>query len=167
MPDTKTSQIKWFRTEPARVEYREQFGVSLDAQKIGLLRIFGLVAMVSWINFAFNIDRKLHPEFPELLYFRMGLMAAGALVFFLSFSESIRKKHPAGQVYLLLVFSFLSCSFFTGRIADDAGYVSGLQILIMLVVAIPLRMRTILIFYGLSVSLFIAAILMYQPDLST
>lgn len=148
-----------------RIDHQHAFLCSLNQQARVLQRPFGIIAALCWINFAFNIDPRLHPEFPALFYFRMGLMVAGILVTAVTFVESLRGK-GLGLMYLLLVFSFLSCSFFTGRIAYDAGYVSGLQIFILIIIAGPFLFRTILIFYGASIALFISALLIYRPDLS-
>lgn len=126
----------------------------------------GVAALVAWINFAFRLDPVLHPEFPGLVYFRIGLALAGAYVLAASFSDRLRGKGQ-GLLYLLVVFSLLSCSFFTGRLADDAAYVSGLQILILIIVAMPTLFRTLLLFYVLSALLFISAVLIYKPDISS
>ena len=126
----------------------------------------GFLASVAWLNFAFHIDPILHPEFPELFYFRMALTMVGIIVFFCSFFESLRGKGLV-LIYVLTAFSLLSCSFFTGRIADDAGYVSGLQLIIIIIIAVPFTFRTISLFYAASIFLFLFAVQIYGPALNT
>ena len=157
---------RFFKRDPERREYRKEFLAALNVQARALQRPFGFIAIVAWINFAFNIDPKLHPEFPELFYFRIALSVAGTFVFIFSFFENLRGK-GLGLLYILVAFSFLSCSFFTGRIADDAGYVSGLQLLIIIIVAAPFSLRTLLMFYVMSILLFFTAVQIYQPVLNT
>jgi methyl-accepting chemotaxis protein len=164
---TLTKKISDFlKPNIERKTYREEFQTNLNLQARALQRPLGFIAAVAWINFAFNIDPKLHPEFPELFYFRMVLTVAGALVFIASFFEKIRGK-GLGWIYFLATFSLLSCSFFTGRLAGDAGYVSGLQILVIIIIAAPFLLRTIFTFYIISIALFVAAVLLYHPVLST
>ncbi len=151
---------------PERRKYQEDFVETLNEQARALHKPVGFIAMVAWINFAFGIDPELHPEFPGLFYFRLGLILAGAYVFLASFFERLRGR-GLGLIYLLVIFAFFSCSFFTGRIADDAAYVSGLQILILILVAGPFQFRAIVAFYVISMALFTSAVLIYQPDISS
>ncbi len=139
---------------------------SLNVQARVLQKPLGAVAMLAWISFILKWDPMLHPEFSSLLYFRSGLVVAGAYVFFASFFEPLRGK-GLGLIYILVIFSFLSCSFFTGRLANDAAYVSGLFILILIISAGPFPLRTTLAFYALSIVLFFSSILIYKPDLSS
>jgi methyl-accepting chemotaxis protein len=157
---------RFIRPDPEKATYRDEFLAALNVQARALQRPFGFIASIAWINFAFNLDPKLHPEFPELFYFRIALSIVGIIVFAASFSETLRGR-GLGILYLLVTFSFLSCSFFTGRIADDAGYVSGLQILIIVVVAAPFTFRSIMVFYAASILLFVTALLIYHPVLHT
>ena len=158
--------LHFFKRDPKRRKYREEFLASLNVQAKALQKPFGFIAIVAWLNYGFNLDPGLHPEFPELFYFRIALTAAGVFVLTASFFERLRGK-GLGLLYLLAVFSFLSCSFFTGRIADDAGYVSGLQILVITITVVPFTLRTLFVFYAISIFLFLAAILVYQPALNT
>jgi serine phosphatase RsbU (regulator of sigma subunit) len=154
------------RRNPERKKYKTNFLAHLNAQARVLHRPLGAFAIVTWLGFAFDTDPKLHPEFPELFYFRMGLTFAGLIVLVMSFIKKLRGK-GLGWLYFLGVFAVLSCSFFTGRIADDANYVSGLQILIMIIVLAPFPLKSIVIFNFLSMTLFVSAVLIYQPVLNT
>ncbi len=158
--------VQFLKPHPEREHYEREFLAALNAQARTLQRPFGFIAGIAWINFAFNLDPRLHPEFSGLFYFRMALTVVGVYVFAASFFESFRGK-GLGLLYLLVAFSLLSCSFFTGRIADDAGYVSGLQILIIVIVAAPFTFRSLMMFYAASILLFLLAVIMYQPNLHT
>ena len=155
-----------FRRDPDRKRYESEFHATLNLQARALQMPLGFLASVAWINFAFTIDPKLHPEFPELFYFRMALTVVGIIVLLCSFFERLRGK-GLGLIYVLTAFSLLSCSFFTGRVADDAGYVSGLQLLIVIIIAVPFTLKTIAIFYGASILLFLIAVQIYSPVLNT
>ena len=157
---------RFFKRTPERSEYKAEFLAVLNTQAKALQRPFGVLAVIAWLNFAFNLDPKVHPEFPGLFYFRMALVAAGAFVLAVSFFQRLRGK-GLGLLYVLIAFSFLSCSFFTGRLADDPGYVSGLQILVIVIVAAPIRLRAIILFYAVSIILFASAVLVYGPELGT
>ncbi len=158
--------IQFFKRDPERKKYKKEFLSSLNIQARALQRPFGFIAIIAWINYGFDLDPRLHPEFPELFYFRIALTLTGAFVLAVSFFERLRGK-GLGLLYLLAVFSFLSCSFFTGRVADDAGYVSGLQILVITITAVPFTLRTLIVFYAISIFLFLVAVQMYQPALNT
>jgi methyl-accepting chemotaxis protein len=160
----KFSQL--FKRIPERKQYNQEFRAALNLQARKLQRPLAFLASFAWINFAFNIDPKLHPEFPELFYFRMALTGAGILIFLFSFFERVRGK-GLSLIYILTVFSLLSCSFFTGRIADDAGYVSGLQLLIIIIIAVPFSLRALTAFYVASILLFLSAVQIYNPVLTT
>ena len=158
--------IGFFRPDPEKKKYKREFLAALNVQARVLQRPFGFIAGIAWINFAFNLDPRLHPEFPELFYFRIALTVIGAFVFTVSFFEKLRGR-GLGLIYLLVSFSFLSCSFFTGRIADDAGYISGLQILIIVIIVAPFTFRALMIFYAASIILFLMAVQIYQPALNS
>jgi serine phosphatase RsbU (regulator of sigma subunit) len=158
--------IRFFKDDPERIAYGEAFLASLHLQARAIQKPLGFIAAFAWIYFALVIDPKLHPGFPELFYFRMGLTSAGVLVFIVSFFEKLRGK-GLGLLYILVAFSFLSCSFFTGRLADDAVYMSGLQLLVIIMIVAPFLFRTIVTFYLISIVLFVAAVLMYKPELHT
>ncbi len=160
------SYLQTILKQPYREEYNRAFNEYLIEQIRTLHRPVGFIAMVAWINFAFRIDPLLHPEFPGLFYFRMGLTISGAYVFVASFFEPLRGK-GMGLFYVLAVFSLLSCSFFTGRLADDAGYVAGIQILILIFILGPCPYRVLVTFYILSIMLFVSAVLIYKPDISS
>ena len=155
-----------FRKFPDQEKYHQSFLTSLNKEARFLHRPMALVALFAWIDFAFHLDPVLHPEFPELFYYRMALSACGLAVLVVSFFEKLRGR-GFGLLYVLLGFSLLSCSYFTGRIADDAVYVSGLQILVVVIAAAPLSMRSLFIIYLLSAGLFLTAVFLYEPDLST
>src|SRR3990172_580987 len=92
-----------------RIKYKNEYLDHLNSQALSLLRQLGLVATFAWLAYAFYTDPKLHPEFPELIYFRLALSAAGSIVFTASFVKRLRVMGLV-WIYFLGVFLLLSCS---------------------------------------------------------
>lgn len=155
-----------FRRNPERLQYRHEFVADMDRQLNGFVRISALIATVAWLDFAFNTDKKLHPEFPELLYFRLGLTAIGALIFLASFIPGAY-RYGAVSLKVMIAYVMLATSWFTGRIADDPNYVSGLQIVVMIPIAAPVAFRLFLILQLASIVTFVASVLVFKPNLTT
>lgn len=61
----------------------------------------------------------------------------------------------------------ISCSFFTGRIADDPNYVSGLQIVVMIPIAAPVIFCIFMVMVAASAAVFLTSVLIYHPPLTT
>jgi serine phosphatase RsbU (regulator of sigma subunit) len=158
--------LEFIRPNPERLLFKKEYLAHLNAQALSLQRPLSFLAIIAWLAFAFQMDPKLHPEFPELLYFRLALSAAGLIVFAVSFTRGFRGR-GLGWLYFIGVFLLLSCSFFTGRLADDPSYVSGLQLIILILIIIPITFRALCIFYVLSILLFAAAVLLHRPDISS
>lgn len=156
----------FFTRNPDRKKYREEFIASMDSQLRGFLRIGSAIAIVAWLDFAFNTDKRLHPEFPELFYFRMGLTALATLIFLTSFIPPIYER---GSISLKILIGYVmaATSFFTGRIADDPNYVSGLQLVVMIPIAAPVAFRLFTAMQLTSAAIFVTAVFIYKPNLST
>jgi len=149
-----------------RKKYMQEFVASMDAQLNGFWRIGSVLAMVAWLEFAFKTDRELHPEFPELFYFRIGLVVIGAVTLLASFAPDL-KNFGAFFLKALVFYIIISCSLFTGRIANDPNYVSGLQIVVMIPIAAPVRFRLFLLMLGASALCFITMVIIYAPPLTS
>lgn len=156
----------FFRRNPDRVHYRSEFVADMDRQIQSFVRIASGLCTVAWLEFAFKTDKKLHPEFPELFYFRIALTFLGALTFLSTFIPMMR-SHGALLVKALLAYVIIATSWFTGRIADDPNYVSGLQIVVMIPVAVPVMFRVLVIVQLASIVMFLSSVLIYSPNLST
>ena len=156
----------FFTKNPDRKKYRAEFVASMDAQLRGFLRIGSAIAVVAWLDFAFNTDKKLHPEFPELFYFRIGLSVLASLIFLTSFIPSAYAR-GAFSLQILIGYVMAATSFFTGRIADDPNYVSGLQIVVMIPIAAPVAFRLFTALQLGSIAIFLTAVFFYKPNLST
>lgn len=156
----------FFRRSEDRKKYAAEFVAGMDLQLQGFLRIGALISAVAWLEFGLKTDGLLHPEFPELRYFRFGLTALGVLIFLASFVKPFM-PFAANSLKFLLFYITLSCSFFTGRIADDPNYVSGLQIVIMIPIAAPIRYRLFMVLMAISAAIFLTSVLIYNPPLTT
>ena len=164
--------LDFLRPGPDRKKYADDFRQHLHFQaRTGHVPGASL-ALVAWLGFAFVTDRKLHPEFPELFYFRIGLSVVSLIILLVALSDRVgltKNLRGAGNgwLYFLCGYIILTTSFFTGRIADDPNYVSGLQIVILLIVLLPLSLRFIYGTYFVSLLLFIGAVFIYQPALDS
>ncbi|NPU84239.1 MAG: diguanylate cyclase [Syntrophaceae bacterium] len=138
----------------------------LHSQAKGMQRAFALLAMISWLHFGFFLDPELHPEFPELLYFRLGLSAVGLIVFAATFFDRIRGK-GLGLLHLMLAYMLFSCAYFTGRIADDPSYIAGFMLVIAIATFMPSRLIVLYRYYMLSIIIFVGAILIHRPDINS
>ncbi|MBS0617137.1 MAG: SpoIIE family protein phosphatase [Spirochaetes bacterium] len=146
--------------------HRKEFISDMNRQLQGWVRIGAMIGSVACLDFAFNIDKKLHPEFSELFYYRIGLTAIGVPIFLLSFISQFL-RYGSLSIKLLLAYTMLSIAWLTGRIADDPNYVSGLQLVVMIPIAVPVRYRFFVILQLLSVLLFLTGVIVYKPNLST
>lgn len=161
-----SSFIFLLKTPPERREHTNEY---LEYRnKLGnlMLRPIAVLATVVWLGFGLKIDPVLHPDFPGLLYFRGGLSVVGIISFLLSFTTYFQKRSLL-LLHLMHIYAFLSCSLFTGRLADDPNYVAGLQILIMISALAPFTFRTILLYFSISIVLFIGTALVYRTNLVT
>jgi serine phosphatase RsbU (regulator of sigma subunit) len=155
-----------FRKDPDRAQYRKEFVGDMNRQLQGFLRLGSAIATFAWLDFAFNTDKKLHPEFTELFYFRLGLTALSASIFLTSFIPAVYKQGSV-SLKILILYLMLVTSWFTGRIANDPNYVSGLQIVVMIPIAAPIAFRLFMLLIGISAATFIASVFIHQPNLAT
>lgn len=156
---------------PDRRRFKADFVESLHAQARILHWPAALVSLVAWLGFALDTDKKLHPDFPELFYFRITLTIISLLMLLAIGLEKVTgirfRGKGLGWMYALYGYVLLSCAFFTGRIADDPNYVSGLQVVVMLTVFIPFSLLGSYILYFLSIALFVTSIAIFGPKLGT
>ena len=160
------SLLRFFTPNPNRKIYKQEFLDFLNSQARILQRPLGFLAMVVWLGYAFDTDPKLHPEFPELFYFRMSFTLSGVVVFVISFFDKLRGK-GLGWLYVIASFLLLTCAFFTGRLADDPSYVAGLQLIVLVGALIPFPFRAFFVLYTVSLIFFISAIQIYEPDITS
>ncbi len=158
--------FSFIKPHPERRTLTKEFRAYRNEVGRMLQRPSGLLATVAWLGFAFDTDPKLHPEMPELFWFRMGLTFCGMLVFIISFFEKLRGA-GLGWLYFIMFYLFFSTAFFTGRLADDANYVSGLQIIVMICILAPTTISWILALYAGSLLFFATGIYIQKPTLNT
>ncbi|EQA36181.1 SpoIIE-like protein phosphatase domain protein [Leptospira inadai serovar Lyme str. 10] len=160
-----------FEPDPDRRTYEQEYKQDLNRQVMTLQYPGSILGIFVWLGFALGTDQKLHPEFPELVYFRIGLSLISMISLALFLLGSITKipirKFGLEFAYVFASYFLLSCSFFTGRIADDPNYVSGLQIAVLIIVFLPIPRRVSFLLYGASISVFILAVILYSPPLNT
>ena len=149
-----------------------EFRAELHKQASVLHVPTGLISSVAWLGFALDTDGRLHPEFPELIYFRFALSAVAGLLVLAALHDRLRGRvilrgRGLGWMYAVVGYVILATSLFTGRIADDPNYVSGLQIVVMLLVFVPFPRRITYSLYAASILIFVSSTGFFRPDLST
>lgn len=156
---------------PERREYNLEYCKELDRQTRIVQFPGSIIGAIALLGFAFDTDAKLHPEFPEMFYFRIGFTFLCVLYLFIILLNQAKNKDSRieGLTWGYVVYGYLlfSTSFFTGRIADDAPYVSGLQMVVIILSFLPLPRRTLFVFYPISIVLFLTNVFIYKPNLST
>ncbi|TGK05611.1 serine/threonine-protein phosphatase [Leptospira langatensis] len=160
-----------FQADLDRASFQKEYIQDLQRQARSLQYPGAILGIFVWLGFAFGTDQKLHPEFPELFYFRIGfsILSLVSVGLFLldTFFKIPTRKYGLEFAYLFLGYLVLCTSFFTGRIADDPNYVSGLQIALITMVFVPLPLRSYYILLIFSLIAFIGSALFYAPNLST
>lgn len=129
-----------------------------------MVRPLAILACFAWLGFAFIADPRLHPEFPALVYFRLMLSAFGVVALGLSFTRYLHER-PILILHMMYGYCLLSTSLFTGRIAYDASYISGLQLVILVVPFFPFRLWQHFSYLLLSLVLFCYSMYVYEPDI--
>ncbi|MEM7183122.1 MAG: PP2C family protein-serine/threonine phosphatase [Spirochaetota bacterium] len=157
---------RYFSADPQYIANKEKIIAYFHSQSRDLARGVLLLASVCWLGFAFDTDPKLHPDFTGLIYFRLGLTTLSVVCLVLTFVPICK---PKSHIFLYLVASYamLSCSWFTGIIADDANYVSGYQLLIMVLAFFPLRLRFLMFLYAIGAISFVLSAFLFGPTLTT
>lgn len=163
--------LSLFEEDPERRKFEAEYTEDLRRQARSLQYPGAILGMFVWLGFAFETDQKLHPEFPELFYFRIGFSIVSFATLCLLLLDTLfripTRQYSLEFAYVFVGYLVLSTSFFTGRIADDPNYVSGLQIVLIMLVFLPLPRRIYYIALFLSVSAFLSAILIYSPNIRT
>lgn len=118
-----------------------------------ILRPVTLAAAIIWLWFALEIDTRLHPEIPSLIFYRMGFFVVSVLVFLCSFHGHM-KQYAFDLLKVTYLALIISSALITGRLFIDPNYVSGLQIVVIVSMFLPFPIRAIAIFHIVSVIIF-------------
>ncbi|TGL13642.1 SpoIIE family protein phosphatase [Leptospira meyeri] len=168
----KTILSQFLDLIPERKIYNEDYIKELD-RHTRIIQIPGsFIGVFGMLGFAlFGTDVKLHPEFPELFYYRIGysLFCFSYIVFIIynHFKNKFSSWEGLTWAYLTYAYLLFTAAYYTGRIADDAAYVSGYQMLVMILPFLPLPRKTLLIYYPISILIFFVSVFIYKPDLTT
>ncbi|MGJ4734114.1 serine/threonine-protein phosphatase [Leptospira levettii] len=167
----QTIVSRFFDLIPERKIYNLEYCKELDRQTRIIQFPGSLIGSIALLGFAFDTDAKLHPEFPEMFYFRIGFTILCVFYIFLNLFNHSRniQSRLEGLTWGYVVYGYVlfTTSFFTGRIADDAPYVSGLQMVVIVLSFLPLPRKTLFIYYPISIFLFLTTVIIYKPNLNT
>ncbi|PKA22452.1 PP2C family protein-serine/threonine phosphatase [Leptospira levettii] len=167
----QTIVSRFFDLIPERKIYNLEYCKELDRQARIIQFPGSLIGSIALLGFAFDTDAKLHPEFPEMFYFRIGFTILCVFYIFLNLFNQSRniQSRLEGLTWGYVVYGYVlfTTSFFTGRIADDAPYVSGLQMVVIVLSFLPLPRKTLFIYYPISIFLFLTTVIIYKPNLNT
>ncbi|XDD45745.1 SpoIIE family protein phosphatase [Leptospira sp. WS39.C2] len=167
----KSIVSKYFDLIPEREIYNLEYCKELDRHSRIIQFPGSIIGSIALLGFAFDTDAKLHPEFPEMFYFRIGFtLLCVFYIFLILFNHSRNVQSRIEGLtwgYVLYGYVLFTTSFFTGRIADDAPYVSGLQMVVIILSFLPLPRKTLFIYYPISIFLFLLSVFIYKPDLNT
>ena len=156
--------MRYIITGAEKHEHAAGFKKDLQEQARFLVRPLAILACFAWLGFAFIADPRLHPEFPSLVIYRLGLSFLGVSVLAVSFTNLLQTK-PIVLVHVMYGYCLLATAMFTGRIANDASYVSGLQIVVLVAPFFPFRLWQLLSYLLASMVLFCCAMWFYEPDI--
>lgn len=156
---------------PERKTYGPEYCQELDRHARIIQFPGSLIGSVALLGFAFDTDAKLHPEFPELFYYRIGfsILCISYIVYILLNHSKQTKSRLEGLVWGYIVYGYLlfTAAYYTGRIADDAPYVSGYQMVVVVLSFLPLPRKTLFIYYPISIFIFVTSVWIYKPNLDT
>lgn len=162
---------KLLKQNPDRLLYREAFKSSLNQQARFIHIPGGLLLSVVWLGFAFNIDQKFHPFIPEVFILRIGLTILACILLFCIFLDRFFRINLRGKglglIYAGGTYLTMATAYITGRFADHAGYVAGMQGLITLLAIVPFPLRSLYIIYIGSMIVFGTSLYYYAPELNT
>jgi class 3 adenylate cyclase len=122
----------------------------------GRILIFAsLVTMVAWLPYI-PLDRRLHPEEPLIVLFRVGLSVVSLVVFVLHISGRFARHH---HLLLSLLGGYLavSCGLITALAKADPVYVGGNLFILTLLAAVPVSRRAALSVLAGSLAVFFLA----------
>ncbi|PJZ44474.1 SpoIIE family protein phosphatase [Leptospira brenneri] len=167
----RTILAKFLDLTPERKIYNQDYVNELD-RHTRIIQIPGsFIGVFGMLGFAFGTDAELHPEFPELFYFRIGfsLLCFFYIVFIIynHFKNKLSSWEGLTWAYITYAYLLFTAALYTGRIADDSPYVSGYQMLVMILPFLPLPRKTLFIYYPVSILIFAISVIVYKPDLST
>ncbi len=138
-------------------KYPDTYFEELNYQCSRVLPLLSLVTCFMWISYI-PLDKELHPEAPQIIYFRIGLSIVSSIIFGLYWIPFFRKN----SIYLMTVlgsYAVISAGIITGFSGADASYMGGYNILLMGSLFVPVRLTTYYIVMLSSVtSLFVTLI---------
>ncbi|MCB1179997.1 MAG: hypothetical protein KDK36_20635, partial [Leptospiraceae bacterium] len=157
------NRLSHFFFNPSHQKYKYQIRQYTNNLLKEITKAISFITIFVWLYFAFSIDPKLHPEFPGIFYLRIGLSLISLIVYLLCFLPFFQKYRHYGLISIAF-YAMLSCSIFTARLAEDSNYVSGYQILIMILAIMPVRLIFLYSIYLIGFSVFLISLYFFKPS---
>ncbi|MAR92655.1 MAG: hypothetical protein CML06_17500 [Pseudomonadales bacterium] len=104
----------------------------------GWVLVFSCVMSFTWLVYL-PVDRKLHPDTPELLWLRLGLVAL-SLIVLLARSLPWLRQRSQWLLTLWASYGLASAGVIAGLTAVDPSYVAGFILVLCMVPMAPLRL---------------------------
>ena len=137
---------------PEREGYPQTYGEELNFQCARIIFPASLICMFIWLSYI-EVDKKLFPDEPMIVYLRIGLTVISLAVFLLNCIPFFRKR----SMYLLTLLGLyleIATGIITGLSAGDPVYMSGYLFVLVIPVVAPLRREYLWIMIALSLSAF-------------
>lgn len=147
------------------VQYDSKIREDIFSQARALAKPISIICIFVWLSFAYIYDPELHPDFIMLFYYRIAFSVLAIIATVLCFLPKYQ-QYLHIVLYVLAGYALFACSIYTGYVFDDANYVSGLQLVIMILSVMPILFSYLLIGYSISIFLFIVSALISPVEFS-
>ncbi len=137
---------------PDREFYPDTYIGELHFQCSRIVPLASLICLFAWLNYI-DIDSKLYPTEPVIVYLRYGLTAISLLILILYFVPSF-KKLSMWLLFLEGLYLEMATGFLTGLTKGDPIYMAGYILVLMIPVVVPLRSYLIWFLITISVAVF-------------
>jgi len=137
---------------PERDFYPDNFTDELHYQSGRIILPASLICVFVWLNYI-NVDTKLYPDEPLIIYCRYGLTIVSAILLVLQFIPFFKRKSMWLISFLGL---YLECAtgFLTGLSKADPVYMGGYLFVLVIPVVAPVRKSILWGIISLSLALF-------------
>lgn len=131
----------------------------------------GIISLLAWLPFI-PLDRSLFPQFPQIIYLRLGFSLVGLIVIVFHFLPEWNKNWPGflkhksyTLVMLIMTYLALATGYIEGLVETNPAYIGGYCVVLLLFPIAPLRLKHSLILIFLSLFIFFVTGFYYGMNL--